>query len=154
MFSPPTDPSPSPLPGSCNQCSCHPLPTAYASAGTGLVYHIPAPGSMAEGCYDIDPTQMANPESYNLPDVVIWRAECPSCLSGECQAQGFNFYHPSFQYTTGCYVWHGGYIAALGSEPVALGSECDCAQPSPGASPDASPSVRLDDHRVSVVLQL
>ena len=79
---------------------------------------IPYPYTMREGCYNFDGAQ---PEQLDVPPT--WMAACdvastPSCNGGGCQAMGYGFFHPAFEYEVGCYSWHGGSVSALGAVPL------------------------------------
>ena len=96
---------------------------------------IPYPYTMREGCYNFDGAQ---PEQLDVPPT--WMAACdvastPSCNNGGCQAMGYGFFHPAFEYEVGCYSWHGGSVSALGAVPLRWGGRCSCGPPGPPLPP-------------------
>lgn len=84
---------------------------------------------MAGGCYVDDGAEQPAPA-----------AECTSaCTQNGCQDAGFDYYHPPFGYTTGCWLWHGGTVPELGDEPVPIEGTCECLPPEPSPGPSSGP---------------
>ena len=114
-FFPPSAPEGS----GCDSCDCH---LATIPSGHTL-YHVSAATTMLpspftrEGCY-----------SYAADRTPVFKMACPSCISGQCQARGYDIYHPAFTYTEGCWMWHGGSGEAQSSasQPSLIGTFCDC----------------------------
>ena len=154
--SPPAPPSTPPLGvqgqvSACAPCACRSPPAGSALAQLppeALQYYPPlfisVPMSLQEGCYDFNSV---------LTDNVVtgpptWRAPCnatqnPDCNNGACQAQGYHFYHPAFDYQEGCYNWHGGSNPTLGTLPIRWGDGCICLYDPPSEPPPPSPPPRI-----------
>lgn len=165
------------MPNICTPCSCLGDTSAMLAGNANPIYVRYATENVAEGCYDeLSPMTSLIGLLYGARamDIYSLAEPCdastnPACLTGYCQSRNHSHYHPAFNYTAGCWSWHGGdeitqylYDVTPGV-PWTVGDDtmpCVCASPSPqpwdspqgspdpsphpspwwGAPPDASPS--------------
>ena len=140
----------------CTACSCHPLPSSRLvdSSAVQFQYQRTADETVAEGCY----TQNADvpwnatmimgflngdfpfSSHMTLTENCSLATNNSACNSGYCQSRRHTMYHPAFNYTPGCYSWHGGTYPSLGAAPTYLGpANCTCPHPPPPSSPPPPP---------------